>query len=817
MAVITTQQYQLLRDQLAGLLDRSVALPGLLPKSREELALSRNKLIENQFELVLIGEFQSGKSTTFNVLNGWRELSPRGKKGGGLKTSGCIVRSTHLSDPDDEEHAIITWRTPEEIVLGFERVLLSNGASVQEIDSNLNLGTAAGRRQIKELTEQAVKRFQSDRASFPTGYVDMLRFALLSLQYFENPEIKKLKKRNRFKVDETQSLMTFPVDWETRWEALDPKVFLPTEIIFSFIASVEFRIKSERLSRMGAAIVDCPGMFASPWDTQVAMKAIASADAILYLVPGDRQLSLSDLNQLNAIRINPELVFLAPNVKSVSWIQAQRIGAATAEILRKEGIPISADRICLYNGCLGLHGQQLAYGFDNLDKVTLSELRADFLKWSEAGPPDNVVMQTRMHQKVRNMIRSLEDLDDDGLPEEQNLPAMAIEVSKTQELRDSIENFILESKAQAILEGNAKRATTALSETEDALRYQESAAQQKLEECQKEFSEAEKRLASFENQAERLLDGFGARAPQHVGAALRDHILSDRDRFVRELAGELAPKIKEVLLSFHWSKDEVMNSIKPIVTNAFQNWTQKQITSWLGKVRSGKETDYNDWISNPVENLIVDLSNLWDDMNKAKPLHILQGIKAGKNITLKSLPGFQTEIFVSATTKAIDKAFNTRLFVGAILVLIIALAIIAAATLFGSIIVVPAGLLLAFFVPDLKDALNAKDALYDKLNPEFDSLIVHLEKATVDVLTDHVKQIKDSLEFELLRHPRELYVKRRDAAEQSFNEAEGSRMRIAEQAKFVRETKIAPIQTELDQFLKAIVKFWPKSNPKPPR
>jgi hypothetical protein len=817
MVEITPQQYQQLRDQLAGLLDRSVALPGLLPKSKDELALSRKKLLENQFELVLVGEYQAGKSTTFNVLNGSRELSPRGKNGGGLKTSGCIVRSSHLSDPDDEEHAIITWRTPEQIVLGFERVLLSTDTSDHDINSNLNLETATGRRQIKELTERALERFHGDRASFPAGYVDMLRFAILSLQYFENPEIKELKKRKRFKVDETLTLMTFPIDWEIRWETLNPKVFTSSEIIFSFIASVDFRLKSERLSRMGVEIVDCPGMFASPWDTQVAMKAISSADAILYLVAGDRQISLSDLHQLDAIRINPELIFLAPNVKSVSWEQAERIGAATAEILRKEGFPIDKKQICLYSGLTALYGEQLLIGLDKLDASSLSELRADFQKLSETVPPDDKVLQARMHQRIRNMIRSIELLDDEDLASIQNLSAKAIEVSRIQKLFDSIDNFILKSKAQAILEGNAERAASALSETEGALRYQESVAQQKLEECQKEFTEAESRLASFENQAKRLLDGFGARAPQHVGAALRDHILSDRDRFVRELAGDLAPKIKEVLISFHWSKDEVMNSIKPIVTNAFQNWTQKQITSWVGKVRSGKETDYNDWISNPVENLIANLSNLWDDINKAKPLHILKGIKAGKNITLRSLPEFQTDIFVSAIAKEIDKAINTKYVVGAILILIIALAIIAAVTVFGAIIVVPAGLLLAIFVPNIKNALNAKDTLYDKLNPEFDSLIGHLEKATVDVLTDHVKQIKVSLESNLLRHPRDLYARRRDAAEQSFNQAEGTRMQIAKDAKVVRETKIAPIQRELDQFLKDIGKFWPKSNSKSAR
>jgi hypothetical protein len=812
MAEITTEQYQQLRDQLAGLLDRSVALPGLLPKSQDELALARKKLLENQFELVLVGEFQVGKSTTFNVLNGSRELSPRGKNGGGLKTSGCIVRTSHLSDPNDEEHAIITWRTPEQIVLGFERVLLSSDTSDQQIESNLDLQTAAGRRRIKELTERAIERFRGDRASFPTGYVDMLRFALLSLRYFENPELKELKKRKRFKVDETLTLMTFPTDWETRWEPLDPSVFNPAEVIFSFIASVEFRIKSERLSRMGAAIVDCPGMFASPWDTQVAMKAIASADAILYLVTGDKQLSLSDLHQLDAIRINPELVFLAPNVKFVSWTQAERIGAATAEILRREGFPIDTSRICLYNARLAIHGGQLECGLNNLDDATLSELRADFQKLSESSPPDDELLQQRMIDKVGNMIQILEELRYQDLPAEHDLPRKAIEVSKINELLNSIENFILESKAQATLEGNAERATSALSETEGALKYQESVAQQKLEECQREFTEAEERLSEFENRAKCLLDGFGLRAPEFVGAALRDHILSDREAFVRELSKELAPKLRKVFLSFHTDKDSVVNSIRPIVANAFQNWTQKQITSWLGKVNAGKETAYTEWIKSPLNDLVGEINSLWYNINANKPLKILEGIHTSKNVSLINLPRFQTDYIVNIISEEIDRALSDRIQFGGLLLALIAMSLIAIATFITWPIVIPILVLLGFKAGAVKNALTAEKALYEKLNPEFDSLVGGLEKATVDALKDHLNTIKCSLQSNLLSHPRELYVSRRDAAKQSFNEAEGSRMRIAEEAKSIRKTKIAPIQKELDLFLKDLGKFWPRSN-----
>ena len=77
--------YNVRRNELLGLLERVQKLD-LTDYCRNQLAPIHKKCLENQFEIVLSGEFQGGKSTTFNTLCDGRDLSPRGLNGGGSST-----------------------------------------------------------------------------------------------------------------------------------------------------------------------------------------------------------------------------------------------------------------------------------------------------------------------------------------------------------------------------------------------------------------------------------------------------------------------------------------------------------------------------------------------------------------------------------------------------------------------------------------------------------------------------------------------------------------------------------------------------------
>ena len=120
------QWYETRRNELLKLLERTTGLE--IPKEyAKELADIRKKCLENQFEIVLVAQFQGGKSTTFNTLCDGRDLSPRGLGGGGIKTSAAIISAQNISDGETkngmDEWAEITFKSKYEIQYGMFDIL----------------------------------------------------------------------------------------------------------------------------------------------------------------------------------------------------------------------------------------------------------------------------------------------------------------------------------------------------------------------------------------------------------------------------------------------------------------------------------------------------------------------------------------------------------------------------------------------------------------------------------------------------------------------------------------------------------------------
>lgn len=394
-------QYQGYKDRLAGLLEKSRGLPGLLPKSASQIEIARRKLLESQFEIVLVGEFQGGKSTTFNCFCDGREISPRGKGGGGLKTSGCIVRAQNLSDPKKEEHAIVRWRTPEELLMGFDEILWrlirskQPNATTNNTEEPINLldhfdpNTKNGRDAIKNAAKEEVAQWKANPALYDPddiGLIDLVRFALIVAEYYDYPHFQALRQQEQFSISEVQRFITFPEDWQIRWDGWDATAFQPEELIFAFVSQVDCHLHSRNLERLGCAITDCPGLFASNWDTKVAHEALLRADAVLYLISGDRQLAQSDLKAAQTLQFGKGMIFVGSNCKTLTWNNADKIRHANLSLLQQQGLDIEARNIHLYHAGLALFSRHIDYGVHKLNEETLKALKADFNLSPEAGP-----------------------------------------------------------------------------------------------------------------------------------------------------------------------------------------------------------------------------------------------------------------------------------------------------------------------------------------------------------------------------------------------------------------------------------------------
>ena len=262
-----------------------------------------DKLRDNAFNLVLIGAFQSGKSTLFNYLCGGRELSPIGPGGGGIRTSGCQV-SAHYLRNEENEYAEVAWRTPDELLMSLGSTLsiyYNNKPLTREI---VNLEDAAARKRLAENAWDMGQKSSGDSGSgndLDSNIRELLRFALIVGCFYD--QFMQNRGKTHHKVDESVSMGAYPQDWEKRWSNVKSvadvaHLFKPEEVSFAFIASIDLHLNAPALEQLGCTIIDCPGLFVSKWDTMIAERCIREADAILYMMPGEKALTAEDIKAL---------------------------------------------------------------------------------------------------------------------------------------------------------------------------------------------------------------------------------------------------------------------------------------------------------------------------------------------------------------------------------------------------------------------------------------------------------------------------------------------------------------------------------------
>lgn len=176
-------------------------------------------------ELLLIGEAQCGKSTTFNAICDGREISPRG---GGLKTTGCWI-SAHPIPADAEEYAELTWKTDDELMLTMYDIVSDNlvddrdGRSIFPYARPEKLPSLSDER-VRALAKKAIraewKKYRGNIAGYDaynTGRLDRLQIATLILEY-GTLMLGELRERTRIGIDDVQSFAVFPRDWAVKWQ-----------------------------------------------------------------------------------------------------------------------------------------------------------------------------------------------------------------------------------------------------------------------------------------------------------------------------------------------------------------------------------------------------------------------------------------------------------------------------------------------------------------------------------------------------------------------------------------------------------------------
>jgi hypothetical protein len=850
--------YQRNREKLLSLLTRGAdilqseeeALPSWECTAKQFRA-TRRKLLEDQFSIVLLAEMKGGKSTTFNaVACDGRELSPVGTV---IRTSACLVRAQNLADTNERERAEVEWREPEELIAGFDDLLLPHLRELApgrfeaskdpegkilppNVAEELKLTDPADRDLLRRAAERERDLWQRSMAHYDPenrGYIDVFRFALLIATFYGHEEIKRLRSQHDFNPEDVSRHIQYPEDWESRWETGDPRNFRWDEIVFAFVRSVSLFLHAPKLEKIGAALVDCPGLFASRFDTAVADEALAGADAILYLLPGERQIALSNLDVLRQIqRLGMEhKLFFAWNMRT-SEKNAEKLLSNLKATLKNHGFKAPAGDYLLVHAGLALRAEQAEKLIKNaFDQHTRMEIvvRRDI---EESEVPEAIWGEIELWQ--RSLFPLRKPLTERNPETVQAARAM----SRIGELIAKSEDFVVQNKASFVLvENGADVITASLREVEGGLQQRESQALQKVGEHQAQFAKADLELRNFQGRCESILTIFEARDPD---ASLAAEFAGRLDKgFQKKLADEMTERIFSEVIGWDllwkglFQRKEIANRVNAISKTVMSGAIDGQFRAWVQDVEKGTSPVYHREIARRVDEVRRGVQDEWSKV-AALDLAILKGIPVPA-LSSNIREAVQQAPNVFDTDQVPDPAIAHLQRSGALVMAAVGAAIGAAialhvaagvgwlATLIhGPSMAGPIGwalstlvvaILAAFWLLGGKGA--AKDKLAHKIEQEMNKqwATVHQKvKESVEGFGFGIRYwYREAFRKEVVGKPRRVFEERKADAERLFCQSQERRDKVAADAKAMREQQIEPLRRDLETFAAECRAAMPKA------
>lgn len=858
----TSKWYETRRNELLALLKEASALD-VPEKYADELRQTTRKCQEDAFEIALVGEFQGGKSTTFNALCDGRDISPRGLGGGGIKTSAAVISAQNIAGDETKdglaEWAEVSFKTPGAIALGLSTILrrpLMDSEAFRKFNAKLSdsefaeaLATDDGftslvdiddakcRAALKSATDALWGKWKENRASLSDDELDELRIATLQLRFFGSSKYRTMAAQTVLPIDKFQKLIAFPKDWMIRWMNGPDSEFSLDEVAFVFVQSVLVRIHAENLRRLGCRITDCPGLFANAYDTSVARRTILNADAVWYLINGEKQIGQKDLEIVRAIAAMGMLgkIEATCNLKGPHEQKMAEIIPATKAALANAGhavevFPYNARLAFLaMQGDLLLNRESL---FSSLDKANM---RIDAKV--KDGDPSPATMWAKMVRRIGSSteLEDVENVDD--------LDAESVAIVRRESLLDGIltrlEDEIIPQKAQSILvDRGSDRASKALVAYEGVLKASEDAAEAEEEKWREEVAKAKAALDDFVDRANVAIDHSSLYTERDELAVAMAREIADMafdEMFANELATRIGKIVKEKQSKFYLRKSKLKQDLLATVTPIVSDSAKSALVGALNKWQKSKSADSRKLLKRRIDILVASLQDIWND----RSLNV-----AG--LSSFAVPALDADVVSSFGEDAFEDIFSEQ-DIGSIRMggiwsalgnaLIFSLAgwaIIAVLT-GGASIAVPALITVGKFgvsklfdwlagpteedepqeqetpIPDeevtdeklMKLAETIKPKLEEALaKPDFRKKVEEpLELGFRDSLNGIVHKVRDSLETLKADFEKERVAE----PEKMFSKSVSDRKAIAKQNKTIRTKTIEPLRKRIDAFKDAVV------------
>lgn len=628
-------RYARFRDELVGIIDEFVSHKGLVDpegKSIAQLSSVKNRLFESQFEIALIGEFQGGKSTTFNALCGGREISPRGLGTGGVKTSAAVITAQNIAGNETRngmsEWAEIKWLDKLEL---RKRIAYALGVECgNSIPDNDKLSYA-----LRVAWDKITPDSDDER--------DMLQIATLQLRLLSSDTYEEFSGRTIVAIDEFQRYVQFPKNWEMRWaEKKIDADFSIEECLFAALDSVLVRIHSKYLERLGCRVTDCPGLFVSKWDTDRALTVMSRSNAVWYLLNGNKEMAKEQKKVLQSIRQGGwhSKCFFTLNVKG-DEASTEGILRANVAKIKNAGFNVEG-RVFKYNAAVAFRLAQLDFvnerglGTRDIDCLAVESVNKrnkyeDVLaRLASASTAEHIeAIREQIYTVLlmaRNYDPSLRTLNEDELKAELE------DFAGLKNIVRSLERHVVSRGAAEILLGNkgcvdergslshcgsgVKLCRQVLEILRGDKKTEEASARMDFEQAKRQWEEDERNFDKFDRAVKK--EFLFLQDNTHLDEQFLDDFYNWAWKSVREEAQEAAVEITlEEWRSGHWTTNGIKEAAKTRIKESFSRIFKLKLDAY-GKQITGTML-YQKEIGERIKSSWNELKEEWAEMERQNP------------------------------------------------------------------------------------------------------------------------------------------------------------------------------------------------------
>ena len=466
LSSVELEQYNKHRSALIDLCTRAGAVlkeASSEQKRTEQYETPEEQLRSDAYTLVLIGEFQSGKSTLFNYLCDGRELSPVGPNGGGVRTSGCKV-TAHPLEEGAEERAEVQWRSKEQLLSalgGLLTVYFGVPTSTSYLtEKEIDLDKPEDR---AKLADFAWQHFKENKSTIKDEARELLRFTLIVCKFYDRFADRCRNGKTVCSLEDAVRLTSYPQDWCARWLEIETSAdetlsaFSEDLVNFAFCGGVEYFLDSGILRDLGCSIIDCPGLFISKWDSEIAERCIKDANAILYMFAGSKALTEGDLGVLNHIELKggKHKIIFGANLRVPRDQWDNILTNAIQPTLASKGYanPVVHN----FHSAWALRSRELMLEeYGELSSISTNAIQHDISLSAKKEMSVNKYLRRLLNRYISNLTddKELVDYNDDWnkLNEESGVPAFIKEANK----------FVVKNRATSIL---VRQGTNKISES----------------------------------------------------------------------------------------------------------------------------------------------------------------------------------------------------------------------------------------------------------------------------------------------------------------------------------------------------------------